>query len=71
MKLLIIIPAYNESLNIGNTVSALLELFPEADYVVINDDLQQCVADICDLLKIEKYRYSRMKAFVDDIIENN
>lgn len=43
----------------------------EYDYVVINDDLQQCVDDICAILKTEKYRYKRMKSFVDDIIDNN
>ena len=37
MKLLIIIPAYNEANNIENTVEDIQTHFPEADYIVIND----------------------------------
>lgn len=37
MKKLIIIPAYNESANILNTVKSIQEKAPDFDYVVIND----------------------------------
>ena len=37
MKVLVIIPAYNESASIENTVRKLQEDVPEADYIVIND----------------------------------
>lgn len=47
MKLLIIIPAYNEELNIDNTVSALLSKYSDADYVVINDGSEDGTSDLC------------------------
>lgn len=37
MKVLIIIPAYNEQDNIINVVDNLIENFPQYDYIVIND----------------------------------
>ena len=37
MKSLVIIPAYNESENIKNTVQTLMEKAPQFDYVVVND----------------------------------
>ena len=37
MKVLIIIPAYNEQDNIERVVKHLTENYPEYDYVVIND----------------------------------
>lgn len=39
----------------------------EYDYVVINDTVEQCADDICSILAAEKYRYGRMKSFVDNI----
>ena len=40
----------------------------EYDYVVINDDLEQCVADVCAILKAEQSRYGKMAGIVTDII---
>ena len=37
MKILIMIPAYNEELNIERVVNNLTDNFPQYDYVVIND----------------------------------
>ena len=37
MKILIVIPAYNEAENIAATVSVLQKECPEYSYVVIND----------------------------------
>ena len=37
MKILIIIPAYNESLNIERVVDNLIENYPEYEYLVVND----------------------------------
>ena len=47
MKILIIIPAYNEGLNIERVVDNLTRNFPEYDYVVINDGSKDNTADIC------------------------
>ena len=47
MKVLVIIPAYNEALNIVNTVNTLTSTCPEVDYVVVNDCSQDDTAAIC------------------------
>ena len=47
MKVLIIIPAYNEELNIERVVSNLTENFPNYDYVVVNDGSKDNTALIC------------------------
>ncbi len=47
MKVLVIIPAYNEALNIVNTVNTLTSTCPDVDYVVVNDCSQDNTAAIC------------------------
>ncbi len=42
----------------------------EYDYIVINDDLKQCVCDVCSILKAEQSRYGKMADTVADIINN-
>ena len=51
MKSLVIIPAYNESENIKNTVQTLMEKAPQFDYVVVNDHSKD------DTLKILQENY--------------
>lgn len=51
MKKLIIIPAYNESESIVNTVQDILEKAPEFDYVIINDCSTDNTKDICEELQ--------------------
>ena len=54
MKKLIIIPAFNESVNIANTVKEIEKKAPEFDYVVIND----CSKDnTLDVLKEKHINY--------------
>ncbi len=54
MKKLIIIPAYNESENIKDTVENIKTNAPDFDYVVIND----CSTDnTLDILKSHNYNY--------------
>ncbi len=54
MKVLIIIPAYNESENIERVVDDLTENYPEYDYVVVND----CSTDNTEqILKSRGYNY--------------
>ena len=48
MKVLVIIPAYNESENIVNTVTTLLSTCPGVDYVVVNDCSTDDTAFICE-----------------------
>lgn len=47
MKCLIIIPAYNEELNIERVVDKLVLEYPQYDYVVINDGSKDNTAKIC------------------------
>ena len=47
MKVLVIIPAYNEALNIVNTVENLKATCPDVDYVIVNDCSQDDTAKIC------------------------
>lgn len=47
MKVLIIIPAYNEANNIERVVHNLNEQFPQGDYVIINDCSTDNTAEIC------------------------
>lgn len=47
MKLLIIIPAYNEAENIERVVDNLIEHYPQYDYVVINDGSTDDTRKIC------------------------
>ena len=54
MKIIIIIPAYNEEDNIEKVLSNLINNYPQYDYVVIND----CSRDNTkDILKTKNYNY--------------
>lgn len=45
--ILIIVPAYNEELNIERVVDELIEKYPQYDYVVVNDGSKDNTAKIC------------------------
>lgn len=47
MKILIIIPAYNEAENIERVIETLKKEFPEAEYLVVNDCSADQTAEIC------------------------
>lgn len=47
MKLLIIIPAYNEAENIERVVDNLIQNYPQYDYVVINDGSTDDTRKVC------------------------
>ncbi len=47
LRVLIIIPAYNESGNIERVVDHIVEHYPEYDYIVINDGSKDNTRDIC------------------------
>lgn len=46
-KVLIIIPAYNESQNIEHVVDYIVENYPQYDYVIINDGSKDKTRDVC------------------------
>lgn len=54
MKILAIIPAYNEENNIGTVVTQLKENYPSADYIIINDCSTDGTAQFC---KDNNYNY--------------
>lgn len=47
MKTLVIIPAYNEALNIVQTVESLVRACPDVDYMIVNDCSGDNTAQIC------------------------
>lgn len=47
MRILIIIPAYNEEGNIERVVNNLIQNYPQFDYVVVNDGSKDSTAEIC------------------------
>lgn len=47
MKLLIVIPAYNEGENIERVVDNLINNYPQYDYLVINDGSKDNTLEIC------------------------
>lgn len=47
MKVLIIIPAYNEAGNIEKVIDNIVENYPMYDYVVVNDGSKDNTRDIC------------------------
>ena len=48
MKLLLIIPAYNEEENIERVVNGLINDYPQYDYVVVNDGSTDNTAAVCE-----------------------
>lgn len=43
---------------------------PEYDYVVINDNIDDCVKQIRDIIECERARYPFMKSFIDNLLNN-
>lgn len=54
LKTLVIIPAYNEVLNIEKTVKSVIEKAPDVDYVIINDGSKD---NTLDVLRRNRYNY--------------
>ena len=46
-EVLVVIPAYNEELNIERVVDNLIRNYPQFDYVVVNDGSRDKTAEIC------------------------
>ncbi|MCI1933996.1 MAG: glycosyltransferase family 2 protein [Atopobiaceae bacterium] len=51
MKILAIIPAYNEEACLANTVNELTSICPNIDYLIVNDGSIDSTPDICDMEK--------------------
>ncbi|WP_173326655.1 glycosyltransferase family 2 protein [Sharpea azabuensis] len=58
LKTLIIIPAYNEELNIQKTIDDIKENAPKVDYVVVNDGSKDNTLDV-----LNKYNFHYINGF--------
>lgn len=47
MKILVIVPAYNEEESLERTISNLQLVAPQCDYIVVNDGSKDSTAEIC------------------------
>ena len=47
MRVLIIIPAYNEAGNVNKVVDNIIENYPQYDYVIVNDASSDGTKDTC------------------------
>lgn len=54
LKTLVVVPAYNEALNIEKTVTDIIENAPKVDYVVVNDGSKD---NTLDVLKENHFNY--------------
>jgi glycosyltransferase involved in cell wall biosynthesis len=52
VRVLAIVPAYNEEECLENTISELTSVCPEIDYLVVNDGSQDHTPEICDELHL-------------------
>ena len=59
MKTLVVIPAYNEALNIEKTVKDIQQNAPDVDYVVVNDGSKDNTLEV-----IQKNNFNHMMVFV-------
>ena len=48
MKILAVVPAYNEEECIEATIASLVEACPDVDYLVINDGSKDSTAEVCE-----------------------
>ena len=69
MKKLVIIPAFNESGSIVDTVEDIRKNAPEFDYIVINDSLEECVEEIHRLVDAARRAPVRRKELIGEIRE--
>lgn len=60
LKTLVIIPAYNEALNIEKTVNDILTNAPEVDYVVVNDGSKDNTLEV-----LQKNNYNYIDGFTN------
>ena len=64
MRVLIIIPAYNEAENIERVVKTVKKTYPEYDYLVVNDDLDTCVEDVNAVILAEGFKTSNNEEYI-------
>lgn len=56
MKILIVIPAYNEEKSIERVVDNLIENYSQYDYIVVNDGSKDGTARVCRDRGVPVYR---------------
>ena len=58
LKTLVVIPAYNEALNIEKTIQDIKENAPDVDYVIVNDGSKDNTLEV-----IQKNNYNHIDGF--------
>lgn len=59
----------NESLKRRlNRAKEEIKFSSEYDYIVINNDINSCAKDICNIINAEKYRSNRMKNIISEVL---
>ena len=67
MRILIVIPAYNEQENIERVVDQLMENYPQYDYLVVNDKVSAAAAEIIAILTAEGCRTKNRMNLVEGV----
>jgi len=71
MRLLIVIPAYNEAENIVSVVEELKTVVPQYDYVIVNDDLDNAVKKLRAVLLAEHQKFEHSTVYANLISEDD
>ena len=69
MKILIIIPAYNEEENIQKVINNIIVNYPQYDYIIVNDTVESAQADLEAIVRAAKCSYMYKKEFVNEVLE--
>ena len=67
MKVLIIIPAYNEEKSLNRVIEHLKNTCPQYDYLIVNDDLESCVEQVHSILQNEHTKILRKESFINNM----
>ena len=69
MRTLIIIPAYNEEEGIEKVVDNIVQNYPQYDYIVINDSVDNAANRIMAIIRAEHARTKRSGAGYIELLE--
>ena len=67
MKVLVIIPCYNEAENICRVVQRLKATCPDVDYLVVNDKVSEAAGEIMAILVAESCRTKNRMNIVEGV----
>ena len=70
MRCLIIIPAYNEAENIEKVISNIIKNYPQYDYIIVNDGLEEAVEDFRSIVRAESFRAEFARELINEVMKN-